>query len=277
MSRQEQLINEHREWLKDFDPRYLKLWDDEFSNAQEAALCEAAVRDVMHGFGFAVEPSADLKGKIGKGSVERPDFRCSKGSNAFYVEVANISIAKATEESGLPHPEEFGKFRSYGKLTRPVFEKARKKMTQCDQDLPTILAVGTFHTAASYHSMDRFCANSLLTGEAMIAWNVDTTTGASVGPAWQSTNLKYASFIKPGACSIINARTSISGILLCGFGRLPASIVGILHPEADRPFNPELMPCIPFGQVRIDHATRQLVTRWPDDKYGALPGCADLK
>jgi hypothetical protein len=265
MSRQDQLVAEHRTWLKDFDPRYLKLWNDEFWAAPESALCEAAVRDVMHGFGFSVEPCADLPGTVGKGSVERPDFRCSKGIEAFYVEVGNISRAKVTEHTGLPHPEEFEKSRNYGKLTRAVFAKAQKKTTQCVQDLPTLLAVGTFHTGASYHSMDRSCANSLLMGEPMITWKVDTTTGESVGAAWQSTNLKYASFIKPDVCSIVNARTSISGILLCGFGRLPPSILGILHPEADRPFKPDLLPRVPFGQLLIDHAARKLVTLWSDD------------
>jgi len=117
--------------------------------------------------------------------------------------------------------------------------------------------------------MDRFCANGLLTGEPMITWNVDTTTGESRGATWQSTNLKYASFIKPSTSSIVNARTSISGILLCGFGLLPASIVGILHPEADRPFKPEILPRIPFGQVRIDDNARQLVTLWPNDKLAS--------
>ncbi|HEV8061642.1 MAG TPA: hypothetical protein VGP68_17305 [Gemmataceae bacterium] len=266
MSCQEKIIAEHRKWLSDFDPRHLKFWNDEFSSAPQSALCEAAVRDVLQGFGFAVVPWADLEGKARKGSVERPDFRCSKGTEAFYVEVANISIAKASEQSGLPHPGELGKPGAYGKLTKAVFEKALKKTTQCDQDLPTLLAVGTFHTAASYFSMDRLCANRLLTGEPMISWNVDKTTGKSVGPTWQSTNLKYASFIKPGGRSIVKARRSISGILLCGFGRLPASIIGVLHPLADKPFKPDLLPQIMFGRVRIDHAAKQLVTEWPDEQ-----------
>jgi hypothetical protein len=135
--------------------------------------------------------------------------------------VANISIATATKHTNLRHPEQLGTSGNYGKLTRAVFGKATGKAAQCDQDLPTLLAVGTFHTAASRLAMDRFCANSLLTGEAMITWSVDARTGASVGETYQSTNLKYASFIKPGDCSIINARTSISGILLYGFGLIP--------------------------------------------------------
>jgi hypothetical protein len=260
---QDRLVAAHRAWLSAFDGRHLKVWTDQLSNNPEAALCEASVRDVMQGFGFTVEPVADLKGEGRNGAVRRPDFRCSKGTDAFYVEVANISIAKTTEITNLPHPEQAWGVRAYGKLTRAVFDKATGKATQCDQDLPTLLAVGTFHTAASLKSMDRFCANSLLTGELMITWNVDTRTGEAVGDTYQSTNLKHASFIKPGDYSIVNARTSISGILLCGFGVVPASIIGVLHSEADRPFKRELLSRVPFGEVRIDHRMRRLVAVWP--------------
>jgi hypothetical protein len=263
---QEQLVSEHRQWLTGFDGQHLKSWHAQFTDNPEAALCEAAVRDIAHGFGFAVEPAADLRGREGNGAVQRPDFRCSKGSDAFYLEVANISIAKATELTNLPHAEQVGGCRNYGKLTKAVFAKATGKATQCKQDLPTLLAVGTFHAAASRFAMDRSCANSLLTGEPMITWYVDTRTCASVGDTFQSTNLKYASFIKPGNCSIINARTSISGILLCGFGVFPASIIGILHPEADRPFRPDLLPGITFGEVRIDYTRRQLTPVWLDKR-----------
>jgi hypothetical protein len=267
MSHEGQLIADHRSWLSDFDARHLKVWNDELTSSPESALCEAAIRDVMQGLGCIVEPFADLTGKQGVGSEERPDFRCSKSAEAFYVEVANISIAKAIELTHLPHPYELNRpATSVGMLTKAVFGKAQKKTTQCSQDLPTLLAVGTFHTAASLHSMDRFCANSLLTGEPNITWNVNTATGESVGPIWQSTDLKYASFIKPGACSIVNVRRSISGILLCGFGTIPARIIGILHPEADRPFNPDLLPKIPFGRVRIDLVRSMLLTSWAHDE-----------
>ena len=271
MSLEKRLVCAHREWLGGFEPQHLKAWTDNLAADPEAALCEASVRDVMQGFGFTVEPVADLIGQGTKGALQRPDFRCSKETDAFYVEVANVSIAKATELTNLPHPEQPGT-RNYAKLTKAVFAKATGKATQCDQDLPTLLAVGTFHTTASHLALDRLCANSLLTGEAMITWNVDTRTGLSVGDTYQSTNLKYASFIKPGDCSIINARTSISGILLCGFGLFPASIIGVLHPEADRPFKPELLPRIEFGRVRIDHERRRLVAVWPETNEQGFDG-----
>lgn len=264
MNTQELLVSEHRQWLANFDCQYLKSWNDQFKSNPESALCEAAVRDIVQGFGFEAEPIADLTGQGINGAVKRPDFRCTNAITAFYVEVANIPIAKATELTHLPHPEKFGDCRAYRKLTRAVHNKATGKAAQCAQDLPTLLAVGTFHTAASRQAMGRFCANSLLTGEPMISWDVDAATGASVGETYQSTNLQFASFIRPGDCSIVNARTSISGILLCGFGVFPASIIGVLHPRADRPFRPELLPRIPFGEVRIDRQKRQLTTVWPD-------------
>ncbi len=265
MTMQAQLVSQHRQWLSRFDGQHLNSWENQYADNPEAALCEAAVRDVMEGYGFAAEPVADLLGQGPNGAIRRPDFRCSNRTHAFYVEVANISIAKATEHTNLPYLEQFGSARCYGKLTKAVFAKAQGKATQCAQDLPTLLAVGTFHPAASLLAMDRFCANSLLTGEPMITWDVDTRTGTSVGDTYQSTHLKYASFIKPGGCSIINARTSISGILLCGFGVYPASIIGVLHPEADKAFSPALLPRVPFGEVRIDYEKQQLTPIWPDE------------
>jgi hypothetical protein len=265
MNLQDRLVRDHRKLLSKFDKRHLKSWEDQFTDNPEAALCEASIRDIMQGFGYEVEPVADLKGQGDKGAVQRPDFRCSKGDDAFYVEVANISIAKATELTNLPHPMQLGKFSAYGKLTKAVFGKATGKATQCEQELPTLLAVGTFHSAASYVAMDRFCANCLLTGEPLITWDVDFRAGASLGNTYQTTRLKYASFIKPGECSIIKARTSISGILLCGFGALPASIIGVLHPNADKPFMPELLPRIPFGKLQIDFAKQLLSPVWPDN------------
>jgi hypothetical protein len=44
---QEQLMSEHRQWLTGFDCQHLKSWEDQLSDNPEAALCEAAVRDIM--------------------------------------------------------------------------------------------------------------------------------------------------------------------------------------------------------------------------------------
>ena len=269
MSLQGQIVFEHRQWLKGFDNQHLKDWDDEYSVVPESALCEASVRDVMQGFGYFVEPWADLIGTSGKGAEKRPDFRCSKNSSAFYVEVANISIEKATEHTGLSHPETPGA-SGYDILAKAIFAKTQKKNTQCKQDLPTLLAVGTFHTAASVLAMDEHCAEYLLTGEQLITWKVNPATGKSFGPTYLSTQFRNAAFLRPGDYSIAHARTSISGILLCGFGRFSASILGLLHPNADRAFDPALLPRIPFAGLHVDIFAGKLAVCWSNDLQVAL-------
>src|SRR5262249_35043072 len=159
----------------------------------------------------------------------------------FYVEATVIPIETATRITGLEHEERFtSKF--YGLLTEPVFAKAWEKSRQCAaMKAPTLLAVGTFHEGGSIHGFNRMCANELLTGGGSIRWNIDTRTGEGVGEAWHGTDLEFASFLKPGDFRIQHARPSISGILLCGFGHSPPLVSGVLHPNADYPFRPEML------------------------------------
>lgn len=183
----------------------------------------------------------------------------------FFVEVACISIAKATEETNLPHPFQPG-HRNYSLLNKAIFEKCRKKTTQCsDTGAPTLLAVGTFHFHASIICMSKRDADMLLTGETSIGFSIDETENEGNGDVFQITKLAKASFLKPAKNSICEARTSLSGVLLCGFGIAPQSVFGILHPLAVRPFTPAWLPNIPFGEVRIDHDSGQLNTVWPGE------------
>jgi len=161
-------------------------------------------------------------------------------------------------------------------LTEPVFDKAWDKSRQCAaMGAPTLLAVGTFHEGGSIHGFNRLCANELLTGRASLRWNIDMRTGEAVGDAWNGTDLEFASFLKPSDCRIQHARASISGILLCGFGHAPPLISGVLHPNADYPFRPEMLPGIMFGEVRVDFAKGDLVAFWPDEPR-TKPDLTDL-
>ena len=243
MNLQTLLVAAHRKWLAGFNSQHLKSWDDQFIENPESALCEAAVRDVMQGFGSTVEPFADLKGQREKGAV--PASRLSLRSNRAGALLRRSGEdlyrqGNRTHEASAPRATRNRPPGSAGKLTKAVFAKATRKAPQCEQDLPTLLAVGTFHTAASRHAMDRFCANSLLTVPYRSPARRRSESIWRIG-RWkthQSTKLKYASFIKPGDCSIVNARTSISGILLCGFGVFPASIIWSASPRG----RPALQP-----------------------------------
>jgi hypothetical protein len=268
----DELEAEHRHWLTTFDSQHQRDWENLLKADYEAALCEAAVRRLLQVAQITVQPNADLIGLAQYGAERRPDYRCARTNpeGNFYVEVANIPIAKAVAETNLPHPFQSGP-RNYRNLNKPIFDKCRKKTKQCsDTALPTLLAVGTFHYQASVICMTRRDADWLLTGETSISFMVNAETGAAVGDTFQTTKLDKASFLRPepASCSIREARTSLSGLLLCGFGCVTPNVVGILHPQAARPFDPGMLPGINFGQVIVDHSTGQLRTVWPDESDG---------
>jgi hypothetical protein len=113
--------------------------------------------------------------------------------------------------------------------------------------------------------MDKICAEYLLSGEQLIAWKVDTQTGKSFGPTYLGTKFQNASFLRAREDSIFHVRTSISGILLCGFGNYRPPIVGVLHPNADRPFDPALLPRIPFAHIKLDIPAGSSTIAWAND------------
>jgi hypothetical protein len=112
----------------------------------------------------------------------------------------------------------------------------------------------------------------LLTGETKIALDMDMRTCQKVGDVYQTTELWSAAFLQPDRTQEVGfARSSISALVLCGLG-VPRrdrhgvwvpKVIGILHPNPARPFNPAILPQVEFGQVTIDRASRQLHVAWP--------------
>jgi len=254
----DQLAAEHRVWFSPFDPRYLCNWERLLNADEEAAFAEARVRAILQGYGITVEPNEDLTG-----ASQQPDFRCFAGADKFYVEVACIPIAVATEKTGIPDgPHGFSPFCP---LNDAIFAKCRGKAAQCkDLDAPTLLAIGTFHSFAAMSSFKKPVVNWVLTGEAEIAWDIDMRTGRQAGETYQITELHSAAFLRPDATQKVwYARSSISGLLLCGLGSEQPRVLGVLHPKPARPFDPAVLPHVEFGQVVIDRASRQLHVAWP--------------
>jgi hypothetical protein len=149
-------------------------------------------------------------------------------------------------------------------------------------DAPCLLGIGTFHFLAS-----RFCVSNrftewLLTGEAKLAWNIDARTGDGVGPSYQTTNLKSATSVRPSSLAGIEpARKPISAIAVAGFGCAPPPILGALHFDPVREFNPSWLFRIPFCHLKVDFERGVLSTEWiqgseddeQPDRYGALRRC----
>lgn len=104
----------------------------------------------------------------------------------------------------------------------------------------------------------------VLTSEPKITMRIDERTGESVGHEYESTDMKHSAFHKRRAegPSIEAARKSISGLLLCPFGVDSPAVWGVLHDEAVRPFERQLLPGIPFCRLRDDVDYGSLGVEW---------------
>lgn len=253
-----ELEAEHRRWLSGFDAQYLANWENVLNADQEAGFAEARVRRLLQAYAISVEPNEDLTG-----ATRRPDFRCFAGDDKFYVEVTCISTEAAAARTGIP-VEPHG-VTSCRPLTDAVFAECRGKASQCGNlDAPALVAIGTFHTFAAMASLTKPVVNWVLTGKGKSAWDIDMRTGQQVGETYQITEMRSAAFLRPDETQEVGyARSSISGVLLCGLGSEPPRVLGVLHPSPARPFNPAILPQVEFGQVVIDRASRQLNVVWP--------------
>jgi hypothetical protein len=248
---------EHRKWLSAFSPQYLRNWE---KIDDEAAMCEAAVRRLIQRNGITIEPNEDLTG-----AKPRPDFRCLHPRQPFYVEVTCLSVETTTKQTGLvPSPEGRTRPAPFSPLNDSIFNACKGKAAQCrNLDHPTLVAVGTWHDLASMLCINKPMLSMLLTGQTMMSWNIDVESGRQAGETYQTTELYSATFLRrDNNEGIGDARGSISGLLVCGFGIDPPKILGVLNPNSARPFDPQLLPEIEFCQMRLDRQKGELYPTW---------------
>ncbi len=254
------LAAEHRTWLLGFDAGYLRNWENGLSSNEEAAFAEAWVRRLLQLYGITVEPNEDLTMKD-----RRPDFRCFSGDRKFYAEVTCIMIERATAKTGISM-EATGEACPFRPLNKAVFSKCRQKAQrkQCaDLDAPVLVAIGTFQGFAGMDLDDKDFVSSLLTGESKIAWNSDLRNGRPAAESFGMTDFDGAVFLHRDATGEVGyVRNSISGLLLWRVIE-PPRVLGVLHPNPVRPFDPAILPQVEFGQVDIDWASRNMRVVWP--------------
>ena len=255
----DELAEEHRTWLASFDARHLDDWDRLLNGNSEAACCEAAVRRLLESFGVEVKPNENLRADGGG-----PDFLCVRNGAHFYTEVTCVLRATVTARIGIPKgPRGFAPFDPFG-VTEAIFWECVSKPKQCrDTDAPVIVAVGTFQSFAAMTCFKKAIVSSVLTGKTKITWNIDLSTGQQAGETSQLTDLDKAAFLKPDPDQEpAFARSSISGLLLCGLGI--SRCLGVLHPNPARAFDPSILQSVEFGRVELDRGSGQLHVIWPN-------------
>jgi len=253
-------IKQHRMWLKNFDERRLKKWDDLLKADPEAAICEAKTRILMANHNVDIRPYEDL-------SQGGPDFGCSKDGRDFYVEVTCISIKAATRESRLyPTDNPDIDDSCYEDMTEKCRSEIGGKVKQCSKvEAPRIVVIGTLHPKVSVCCIDEVAAEELLTATTYITGNINRRTGEKIGETYESTLLENSAFIKPSKDStnwIEHVRCSVSAVLLCGFGVDSPNVVGCLHPSPIYAFDRVLLPRIKFCKLADGYQKGPLHVEW---------------
>lgn len=256
------LVQEHRSWLDAFATQHVRNWEKLLEAGSEAAMCEAAVRRLLQENGNKVIPNEDLSG-----SIQTPDFRCVQKGKEFFVEVTCISIEIAVEKTLLPSSPH-GATRDYHlNLNRAIFRAVTAKTRQCSRlNAPAIVVVGTFHSKASRICFGKEHLQMLLTGQELITQDINTATGEPVNDLYLSTQLCWATFLRPDESGGMGyARNPVSALVICGFGCKLPEIRGLLHPTPVHVFDPALLSAVEFCRLRAGYESGQLSTEWVNE------------
>ena len=254
----QELEADHRNWLSAFDSRFLRNWKNLLKNdreGEEAALAEARVRQLLQGCGVTVEPNEDVHGS-------GPDFRCNPRGGMFYVEATCVRIETAVNAGYPTSPQD----ELYWSNTKePISKKCKNKQRQCFNLLRTVLvAIGTFHPWMAMDFFDKCLANQVLMHMQNWARHPTAWTGCQVtapdSTAERDSNRR--GFCLDAIDEIGSRYDHISGLLLCGLTLEHRTLIGLLHPESVRPFDPAILPQVEFGQATEDRASGQLRVDW---------------
>lgn len=251
------LIDKHRKWISFFSKQRLNRWENLLKANPEAAICEAAIRELLSGCGVNIKPHEDV-------SSGGPDFLCVKNNNRFYVEVTCITKEKVTRVTTLNDSPKGDTY--YRLLTKAFWGELCNKVPQCSNlDASCIVAISTLHYQVGARCFGKHAADDLLTGTSRISMKFDHEQATGMGDIYESTDLRDSAFIrfdKTLTGQIEFARNPISAVLLCPFGCLPTKVIGVLHPNPNYKFDRSLLPNIKFRRLAKGYETNLLQVEW---------------
>jgi hypothetical protein len=222
---------------------HLKRFKDRLNADPKAAEAEAIV--------FSVLWSAKLRPDIFEdNSAGGPDFLCEPSpGDSFLVEVKSLDSGAVSERSTLPLSMSGNGGQAFALITDKLCSAAQSKASQLGgRGMPGILAIVSSHAFAGL-LMDRGAAQYLMISAPHMSVPIGSTRNAG---QWR-TDLRDAVFCQPAALLdasgnqvFVPRYRSIAAILLMTIGVRETEIVGLLHPDAAHPFNPQLFPVVPY-------------------------------
>lgn len=183
-------------------------------------------------------------------SAGGPDFRCepSPGSS-FLVEVKSLDSEAVSARSTLPLTMHETGGQAFGLITDKLCSVAQSKASQLGvRGMSGVLVIASSHDFASL-LMDRGAAEYLMTS----APHFSVPIGSTGKAGRRKTDMRNAVFCQPAALldasgdqRFVTRYRSIAAIFLATIGGRETEIVGLLHPDATHPFNPQLFPAVPY-------------------------------
>jgi hypothetical protein len=262
-----ELIAEHRAWLDRFARVHRENWERLLRADTEAAACEAGFRRLADQNGCAVEPNEQVNERN-----KKPDFSCRSAAGKFYLEVTCIQIKTVIDRYGLsPSFRDLPKMQAIEStsIVPLFFKECCSKAEQCSgMDAPTVLGIGTFHRVAAWMSFETDLVDELLTGSLQVRLVLNSDSGRIVDGPIPLASLDHSLALKYGVTTreVTEARQSISALVVASPDRtIFDDAIGIIHPEARRPFKRHFLPRVPFRRLFINRAEDWCRTDWADD------------
>lgn len=224
---------------------HLERFKQRLKSDQKAAEAEAVVFCLL----WSAKVRPDIFEDPGTGG---PDFCCSPHSeDKFLVEVTSLESMAVSLKSKLPQKLTGAGSGAYRLITDKLRAVAGSKTKQvANYALPRVLAITCAYDFAGL-LMDRGAARVLMTS----ASTYSVPIGERSLPPSVTTDLRDAAFCRldksnASNWAVIPCRQSISAILLIQIYPSYTRTVGLLHPEPAIPFNPHLLPQVPYVRFK---------------------------
>lgn len=227
---------------------HLKRFKDRLSADPKSAEAEAVVFSWLR----AEKQQPEIFEDNSKGG---PDFRCSPTpQSGFLTEVTSLDSVSLSTKSGLPLKISGAGGGAYALISQKLRTTVQSKAAQLGgQSLPGVLAITSAYDFSGL-LMNQMAAQNLLTGDPY--FSAPLGGGTPANPAHWETSLRNAIFCRAGLLDAAGNQTftsccqSVSAVLLVSIYPHELHALGVLHPDAVRPFDPQLMPGIPFVRFR---------------------------